>query len=672
MNIQRYRQFDFSGGMQSATSFLMKKSNEIENVRNGRFGVELGSIVRRNGSERVGATFGTTGQTTPTGGKIVKFASGNVRFVAVNNNGNTATIIRTQDSGTGAWTTLSGIPSIPVNAKVFFFLFLDEVYVSGYDPATGDPITPFNVNSSLNVSLTRNIAHMPACRYICEFNGALYAGNVKIGSTRYRDRAYKSSGPLGAITYAKANQASINYFNVDSVRYLKAGDVIDIYTAGTSTKIWDLTISSVDKALNRIYFTPTVASTTISAVNTTTEVLTVGSTASYPTGTPVILTTTGALPTGLLTSTVYYVINVTGTTMKLATSAANATAGTAVDLTASGSGTNVVNYAHLVNDNDEIWLDGRKGTLNVVWNSDYPIDEEADWTATLPGTDSSNEITGMAKSSGRLFLFTKNSGQKFDGSNTVTFNNAVGCISHSSIANIDDDWLIWMDAKGRVWARNESSGQQEYISRGIYNKVMKYITAANLAASSGFVNSNTYYVDLGENTTDKGVEWLRAVYSFDDNLWSVDRLRGPAMFGDNDDYTGENKPYFFSTDGYLYVDDTGNLDHNSAIPLEINIGKDQFGSEQLKKFDAVFIYSKDAAGMAVKGSVGDGQALTLGQIEKDEQYIKFPERGEDQLKRGTTLDLSLYGSTKGDPPYVQGAVTYFSVEEDIPSERRPK
>jgi hypothetical protein len=670
MSTQRYRQFDFSGGMQSATSFLMKKQNEIENVRNGRFGVELGSIVRRNGHERVGATFGTTGETTPTGGKIIKFTTGNVRFVAVNNNAGTATLIRTQDSGTGAWTTLSGIPSIPVDAKVFFFLYLDEVYVSGYDPATGDPITPFNVNSSLSVSLTRNIAHMPACRYICEYNGALFAANVKIGSTRYKDRAYKSSGPLGAVTFVQAAQTGVlTYITVDSVRYLKASDVIDIYDAGTETKLYDITITSVDKSLNRIYFTG--FSQTFTAA--TSDIITVASTTLLPTGTPIQVSTTTTLPAGLAASTTYYVINLSGTTFKLATSRANALAGTpVVDITSTGSGTHTMSLVYELSDNDEIWLDGRKGTLNILWNQDYPTPESSDWTATLPGTDSSNEITGIAKSSNRLFLFTKNSAQKYDGANTVTFNNAVGCISHSSIANIDDDWLIWCDAKGRIWARNESSGQQEYISRGIYNRVMKYITDDNLAASSGFTNSNTYYIDLGQNTTDKGSEYLRAVYSFDDNLWSVDRLTGPAMFGDNDDYTGENKPYFFSTDGYLYIDDTGNLDHTSAIPLEINIGRDQFGSEQLKKFDAMFIYSHDAAGMTIKASVGTGQAQTMGQIQEDEQYLKFPERGEDALKRGTTLDIALYGASKGDPPYVQGIVTYFSVEEEVPSERRPK
>lgn len=50
----------------------------------------------------------------------------------------------------------------------------------------------------------------------------------------------------------------------------------------------------------------------------------------------------GALPTGLSAATTYYVIYDSATTIKLATSEANALAGTAIDLTADGSGTQTI------------------------------------------------------------------------------------------------------------------------------------------------------------------------------------------------------------------------------------------------------------------------------------------------------------------------------------------
>lgn len=55
--------------------------------------------------------------------------------------------------------------------------------------------------------------------------------------------------------------------------------------------------------------------------------------------TRVQLTTSGTLPAGLATATNYYVINVSDTTCKFATSYANAVAGTAIDITDAGTGT---------------------------------------------------------------------------------------------------------------------------------------------------------------------------------------------------------------------------------------------------------------------------------------------------------------------------------------------
>lgn len=56
----------------------------------------------------------------------------------------------------------------------------------------------------------------------------------------------------------------------------------------------------------------------------------------------VTLTTTGTLPAGLATSTTYYVSGATGSTFKLATTLANAIAGTTIDITTTGTGTHSV------------------------------------------------------------------------------------------------------------------------------------------------------------------------------------------------------------------------------------------------------------------------------------------------------------------------------------------
>lgn len=95
-------------------------------------------------------------------------------------------------------------------------------------------------------------------------------------------------------------------------------------------------------------WTTTFASTD---VDTGTEIITVPSNNALYDGVKVRLTTTGALPTGLSINTDYYVIRVSATTIKLASSRANAigaggtgSAGTvtAINLTAQGSGTNTI------------------------------------------------------------------------------------------------------------------------------------------------------------------------------------------------------------------------------------------------------------------------------------------------------------------------------------------
>ena len=80
----------------------------------------------------------------------------------------------------------------------------------------------------------------------------------------------------------------------------------------------------------------------------TTDICTWTSVANIPsnvlTGTRVRLTTTTTLPAGLATATDYYVIKVSDTTFKLATSFNNATAGTAINITSTGTGTHTVTW----------------------------------------------------------------------------------------------------------------------------------------------------------------------------------------------------------------------------------------------------------------------------------------------------------------------------------------
>lgn len=61
---------------------------------------------------------------------------------------------------------------------------------------------------------------------------------------------------------------------------------------------------------------------------------------------PVTLTTTGTLPAPLATATTYYAAKQSGTTVKLATTAANAINGTYIDITDAGTGTHTMTFTY--------------------------------------------------------------------------------------------------------------------------------------------------------------------------------------------------------------------------------------------------------------------------------------------------------------------------------------
>lgn len=74
----------------------------------------------------------------------------------------------------------------------------------------------------------------------------------------------------------------------------------------------------------------------------TTDLLTLASTTNFPTNTPVTISTSGTVPSPLVSATTYWTIQVSPTTMYLATSSANALAGNFIDILTPGSGQNVV------------------------------------------------------------------------------------------------------------------------------------------------------------------------------------------------------------------------------------------------------------------------------------------------------------------------------------------
>lgn len=822
MRTRPYRRADFSMGIQNASTWLNRKPNELFNGRNLRFNEVIGAPVRRNGYQKNGAQFSTTGR-LPCGAHTAQFTSGPRRFVACLNDAGTFTLVRVQNID-GTWTTV--ISDIPANVEVFFCDFGDEVFISGYTTADNIPFPPRNINSVLDVSLTRNLLFCPAPKYFVVYRGILHAANVKVGDQYFPDRIYKGSPRTGAFTfirgdqtdtyvtptlinqvpamtsftapsgvasashepgtevswkafdrntgtfwtggtatsgwlkydfgasnakvityysinghrsgiperspkswtlegsndntswtsvdsrtnvpawalnevrtYSFANTTAYRYYrlnfsaiqgggtypdsvniiefglytslqgvkamqlNLQSVRYAKAGMAIDIYKSGKPIKLYTLTIYDVDKTTNQIQYLPLnrtdgTADNTTETINFPTDL----SLTDFPTGTPVKFYTTGTVPGGLTADTTYYVIRILGddNSIKLAATYNDAMIGNNLLLSSNGTGQLTLALSYVFSNNDEVYLAGRYTQLSTLWNVDYPTLDKADWTAVQPGVDSSNAITGVTESTNRLFVFTLNTSNKFDGNTVIPFNKSVGCVSQRTIRNIDDDWVIWMSSRGRIYARNEGSGQQEYISRGIHNELMSKIPLAQLKAAAAGIDDGEYtiYVGLfnGQPT--------RALYDFGSNTWTIDALHHKSLMYINDSSSGFSKPYFFSDTGYSYIDDTGDDDDGQAIQFEMDLGKTNYSTEAVKQFTGAYVYSHDASGLKIQLIVDDKRPITVGEIQGPAHQVTY-KNDRKPIPTGTTVNIKIVGATLGPPQSIEAFYDQFNILEEV-------
>lgn len=645
------RQFDFSGGIQNSTSRLLRRENEVVEAKNTSFSDFIGAVGRRKGY----AQFSSTLQADKDGSGLFvhRYSTGSRLYAAVNNSGDTDTSVKYYD-GSG-WTQLfvTGAAGTRLNA----ISFLDEAYVVGAT-AGGTFMTTRNIDSTPASSTSRNLYTAPNAKFIAEFQGALYMMNVEVSGTKYTDRIYKSSVAQGVITFIKqlqvTAQGAATAIRTDTVRYLKAGMAVDIYRAGTETKLYDITITSVDKAADTFTYTAPAIDFTNAQVNTATDEATVDF--DLVTGTALQITTVGTMPTGLTASTTYYAIRQSATVIKFATSYKNALAGTAIDITAAGAGTFAVNV--VFEDNDEIWGDGRKGKLSVYWNTDYPNPEGSDYLRVPPGLDEDNAITGYITTQNRMFVFTKNSMLKWDGQNFIPVSETIGCLQHECIKSVGA-WIIFPHSTG-VWAYNEANGQLKLISRGIRN-IWQSIPLANFAKASAGADNNIYKLSVGaisaiDNKAQVGN--LRLVYDFDMNVWSTEWHTRNQRFHAIWTVSNVRDTYFQDDTGKVFKDATGYVDDTATIPYDWDTGPNNFALDEEKNYVTAYVYCRQARGVQVFYSIDGGPPQFLGQCDKYIERFVF-----NRNSNGRDISYSFVHNAEGEGPIVEGIATHYSLME---------
>ena len=129
-------------------------------------------------------------------------------------------------------------------------------------------------------------------------------------------------------------------FTINQATY----SISDMMTADiTADRVVDLTFANYVVPGNGFVPIPDPISFVYTASNVT-SLLTFSSTASFPTGTPVTLQTTGTIPSPLVAGVTYYVINISPTTIYLALSSANAFASIPIVILTDGLGVNTITY----------------------------------------------------------------------------------------------------------------------------------------------------------------------------------------------------------------------------------------------------------------------------------------------------------------------------------------
>lgn len=811
-----------SGGVQSATNWLLREDSEVEDSRNARFNDEIGVILRRNGYSKRGDSVATNKRGL--GLHLAKFSTGSKILAAVNDSGDTKTLIRHQDNGTGAWSNLTLPGDIAASTEINMADSLDETYIAGLTPA-GDRIPIINVQKDLTTSILRNLLFAPKARFITEFGGSLYALNVDVDGVAYPNRAYRSSPALSTITYVRGNQedvlppatlvdnvptmtgastpfgtaaASTNFsgfdpwkafddtltranswftntgnatgwirydfgsgnakvityysmvacstnpnfasgdtdiqrtpktwtlegsndasswtvldtqtnapiwsagekrtysvanttayryyrinvsannggtlvhitdiefltsgstdkplvLSVDSVRYIKPGMTLDIYEKSTENKRFTLQVATVDKQEDTFTFLPFSYNITSSEVNTSTEEITLPSTANFPTGQAIKFSSTATVPTGLVADTVYYAINISSTVIKVATTRDNALVGNAINLTGAGTGTIQVRVSYLVGDNDEIYLTGRYGELYYLWNTDYPSVDKADFLKIPAGAAENSAIIGYGKSNNRLFMFTDSSTHTWDKSQLKTLYDEIGCANHRTIQKIGD-WQLWLDTEGRVNAHNDSTGQQEFISKAIQKKYLDKLTTSNFTDSAAGVINNQYKLHVGTVND----EILRLVYDFDSNTWAVDTHKRNLLQHIVARFTGKRKIYFLDHLGNLYVDDDGNLDDTDTIPFSVKFGRENAGTIDKKGYTAFMFIGRNMSGALVNiYSEGHGDPVPVGSLK--DNYTELVVGRRNIAGRDINVEVSL--NAQGDPVAIEGYIPFLNAEE---------
>lgn len=653
-----YPQLDLSGALQVGTSHLLRKRNEVVSTKNATYNTKIGSAKRRDGYEKVGQTIESGNDSL--GATVFRYNTDNRVIVGINNAANTNATLRYLDIG-GYWTNL--ITNASPNTRFQMLNDADELYVAGVsDSNTYLPLT--NVDAQLNVTTSHNVYGAPACQYIAEYGGLLVAINCFIKGKYYPNRFYESSPKLGFITLVQTDQTGLtNTLRVNSVRYLKAGMNVDIYGAGTEQKkVSALSIVSVDKKNNRVGF-----GATNFTVADNDEVWLTG--------------TKGTLSRFWNTDYPTFETDIDATDIANSKEARPS-------FTGWGKNNNrlffftknsLLKYdgANLITVSDTVGCISHETIQNIgswtIWLHTTGVWGYNDNTGDLkllsrsiqPYINAINQ-TNLPKASagvvGRVYKLAVGELLPLDSitTSTSTSSTTVTTTSTSTSSTSTSSTSTSTTTASTTTSTSSTSSSTSSTSTSTSSTSTSSTSSSTSSTSTSLSTSTSSTTTTTVASTKKVV---RFCYDFDLNAWWTEEHKREIRFQFNYSMNGYTKPYFTDETGRLFRDETGNLDNFDPVPMEIEIGRDNLGTDQLKRFISVLVDSENARGAVLQYSLDGGPFKTHDgwQITDNVQKLIFPQG--DQQPEARDIDYKFVHNDAGDPPIINGLTTYTSFAE---------
>ena len=653
-----YAQLDMSGGIQRAVSHLLRKRNEVYDAKNANFNYKIGSAIRRMGYEKVGTTIEHGNDSL--GAVVYRYSDNNKIITAINDSTNSFSTLRYLDTG-GYWTTFlssatSGYTDITANVRFQFLNDLDQLYVAGAsDYGYYLPLT--NVDSTLVPSSSRNVYTAPRAKFIAEYNGLLYAINCMVNGKKYPDRFYASSPPLGFITLVQTDQKGLlKQLRVNSVKYIKVGMQLDIYSGGTEAKVQSaITVISVDKKNNRFSFADTQID-----IKDNDEIWLTG--------------TKGTLSRFWNTD---YKTPETSDWERVPP-------GKEAKPEFTGHGKNN-NRMFLFTKNTFLKFDG----ANLITVSDSigcvsheTIQNIGPWTIWLhtTGVWGYNDSTGQLKQLsraiepyirainqpnlpkasanvvGRVYKLSVGELMTLD---SVTTSTSTSSTSTSSTSSSTSSTSTSSTSTSSTSSSTTTFTTSTSSTSSSTSSTSTSSTSASTSSTSSSVSTSTSSTSTTTAQSSKKV--IRLCYDFDMNSWWTETHKREIRFQFNNNMFGYTKPYFTDDTGRLFRDETGNLDNFDTIPMSIDLGRSNLGSDQEKKYVSVLVDSENATNASIQYALDGGNFETLGQVSNNIEKLIFKQN--NQLITGRDINYKIVHNDPGAPPVINGLTTFYAYSE---------